>query len=81
MQLGDFLWIELHDDLPPAEFGAGYRVGRLVAVGIDILQNEPVLELDDDGPRIYAMHIRNLTVRAQGDADADATPHVIFTGS
>lgn len=57
MQIGDEMLIRLQDGIDPKIFGSGWRIGTIVALGLDLLADEPVIELDDAGPRIYAAQI------------------------
>lgn len=62
MKLGNDVLIRMRDGLDPKVFGSGWRIGRITAIGLDLLADEPVLELDDGGPRIYSAHIDFATV-------------------
>lgn len=62
LTIGDDVLIRLRPGLDARHFGSGWRIGTVTDLGIDALEAEPIIQLDDDGPRIYAAHISHMSL-------------------
>ena len=62
LRIGDEVLVRLAPDLDPRHFGTGWRIGTVIGIGRDLLADEPVIELDDYGPRLYTAHIEHFSV-------------------
>ena len=69
MDIGDEVLIRMLPDLDPELFGSGWRIGYVVDFGYDIIGDQLVLMLDDDGPAIYAYHIDYVSILSHADAE------------
>lgn len=62
LNVGDEVLIRLVSELDPKVFGSGWRMGKIIGLPTDLIAGEPIVILDDYGPRIYAAHIDYVTV-------------------
>jgi len=67
LTVGDEILLRLRDGLDTRMFGTGWRIGTITALGVDLLADEPVIQLDDDGPRIYSAHIAFVSLLRRHD--------------
>ena len=63
LSAGDYVLLRLRDGMDPKQFGGTLRVGTITGFGIDALEAELLIDLDDDGPAVYASQIVNAIVR------------------
>lgn len=70
LSVGDYVSIRLRDGMNPRQFGGTLRTGNITDFGIDILESELQITLDDGGPAIYASYIVGIVRHASAAVPA-----------
>lgn len=60
LEIGDDVLIRIDPGLDTRDFGSGWRTGHVTNIGIDVLESEMMVELNDGGPPIYRSHISHV---------------------
>lgn len=67
LSIGDHVLIRLRDGMNAKQFGRTLRLGTVTGFGIDALEAELLIELDDGEPPIYASYIVGVLRRDPAD--------------